>query len=55
MDLETAEIIIFQYYLQPCCSDKAEAVTSRSPAPERATADRVVWWLNDTSAVPASI
>lgn len=41
MDLETAEIIIFQYYLQPCCSEKAEAVISRTPAPERGTADRV--------------
>lgn len=30
MDLETAEIIIFQYYLQPCCSAKAEAVISRT-------------------------
>lgn len=40
MDLVTAELIIFQYYLQPY-SEKAEAVISRTTAPERDTADRV--------------
>lgn len=55
MDLERAEIIIFQYYLQCCCCEKAEAVISRMPAPQRGTADRVVHWPNDTLAAPASI
>lgn len=55
MDLEPAEIIIFQYYLQPCCSEKAEAVISSPPAPEGGTADRVVRWPNGTLAAPASV
>lgn len=55
MNLETAEIIIFRYYLQPCCSEKADPMTSRTPAPERATADRWYGGQNYTSAAPASI
>lgn len=55
MDLEAADPVIFQYYLQPCCSEKAEAVLSRTPAPETGAADREVPWPNDTLAAPASI
>lgn len=69
MDLETAEIIISQYYQRPCCSEKVEAVISRTPsassgdsaetdgcsAPEGRTADGVGPWPNYALAVPAFI
>ena len=67
MDLETAEIIISQYYQWPCCSEKVEAVISRPPSAspgdsaetdscsslEGGTADGVGLRPNYTLAVPA--
>lgn len=69
MDLETATIIISQYYQRPCCSETVKAVISRLPsaspgdsaetdgcsAPEGDTADRVGPQPNYTLAVPAFV